>query len=112
MLPYLQTTENEEDRRKFAELYESYRELMFGVALRILRSEADAEDAVQQAFLSIFENFKKISRVHCPKTRAYVVIITEHKALDLLRGKKHIAAEEWDWACFTNAALNIVRCDY
>lgn len=67
--------ESDEDKSKFEQLYIMYKGLMFHVAMKILKNEFDAEDAVHQAFLSLIENLKKISDVKCPKTRAYIVII-------------------------------------
>lgn len=77
MIIYLQMIESDEDKSKFEQLYIMYKGLMFHVAMKILKNEFDAEDAVHQAFLSLIENLKKISDVKCPKTRAYIVIITE-----------------------------------
>ena len=68
--------------------------LMFSVANRILKNEYDAEDAVHQAFVSIIDNLNKIGAVDCPETRSYVVIITENKAIDIIRSRKHLAGEE------------------
>ena len=82
---YLQAIETEPDREKFTALYTRYRGLMFHVAMNLLQNEQDAEDAVHQAFLSILDHFQKISDISCPKTRAFVVIIVERKALDALR---------------------------
>lgn len=93
MLIYLQAIESPEDREKFEALYTRYRGLMFWQARRILDSDQDAEDAVHQAFLSILEHLEKISSVDCPQTRAYTVIITESKAIDILRARKRWAAE-------------------
>ena len=67
---------------------------MFSVANRILKNEYDAEDAVHQAFVSIIDNLNKIGAVDCPETRSYVVIITENKAIDIIRSRKHLAGEE------------------
>ena len=89
MLNYLQMIESEDDKAKFEQLYLTYRGLMFYIANQILHNEQDAEDCVHQAFLSILENLNKISKVRCPKTRSYVVIIVERKSLDLLRKAKH-----------------------
>ncbi len=85
MLIYLQMIESEADKSKFERLYLRYRGLMFSIAMRLLSNEQDAEDAVHQAFLSIIAHLNKITEIDCPKTRSYVVIITEHKAIDLLR---------------------------
>ena len=94
MLIYCQMIETEEQRTLFEQLYLEYRQLMFYVAKRILHSDQDAEDAVGQAFISIIENLQKISDVKCPQTRAFCVVITENKAIDILRAKKHLAKEE------------------
>ena len=87
MIIYLQMIESDEDKSKFEQLYIMYKGLMFHVAMKILKNEFDAEDAVHQAFLSLIENLKKISDVKCPKTRAYTVIITERKAIDIIRSR-------------------------
>ena len=43
------------------------------------------------------ENLKKISDVKCPKTRAYIVIITERKAIDIIRSRsKLVDMEFWE----------------
>ncbi len=44
------------DREAFAVLVERYQRRAFAVALRLLGSRADAEDAVQQAFLRLYES--------------------------------------------------------
>lgn len=100
MLIYLSMIESEDDRSKFEKIYERYRGLMFYTAMRILNHQQDAEDAVHQAFVSIIENLDKISEPECPKTRAYVVIITERKALDIARRKSKISYLEFDESVF------------
>lgn len=82
---YLQMIECNEDNSKFEQLYTIYKGLMFHVAMNILKNESDAEDAVHQAFISLAENFSKINEIECPQTRAYIVLIVERKAIDILR---------------------------
>ena len=79
MIVYLQMISEPADKSKFESLYMKYRGMMYHVAHQILRNEADAEDAVHQAFLSILKNMDKIRQVDSPDTRAYVTIITERK---------------------------------
>lgn len=94
MLVYLQMIETPEERSKFEQLYLEYKNIMFYVAFNILHNEQDAEDAVHQAFVKIAENIKKIGEPRCPKTRSYIVIIVERKAIDLYRKRKnHPTAE-------------------
>ena len=51
MLPlYLAMIDTDEDRTKFAALYERYSRLMFYIARQILGDEQLSEDAVQEAF--------------------------------------------------------------
>lgn len=88
MLIYLQLIDDPRDRSKFERLYHKYRRLMYHVAYKILGNDRDAEDAVQEAFLTIAKNMQKISAVERPKTRAYIVTITESKAIDLYRKKQ------------------------
>ena len=93
---YLQTIEGEEDKSKFEQIYYRYRKLMFHVAMKILNNDADAEDAVHQAFVSALENLNKIGAPELPETRCYVVTITERKALDILRARKKVIALDDD----------------
>ena len=97
MLVYLQALSDEQERASFESLYLRYRSLMLSVARKFLSEPQDAEDAVHQAFLSILKNFNKISTIDCPETRAFVVIIVERKALDILRTRqKTVPLEEME----------------
>lgn len=87
MLIYLEMLETAADQSKFEQVYRRYRGLMFHVAMKILNNEQDAEDAVHEAFVAIAKNSSKIFDVECTKTRAYVVIIVERKAIDRYRAK-------------------------
>ena len=87
MLIYLSMIDSDTDKSKFEMLYNEYRNLMYYTANRILNNSYDAEDAVHQAFLKVIENLDKIEEPKCPKTRSFLVIITERKALDLYRTK-------------------------
>ena len=96
MLLYLQTLESPEEKAKFEALYRTYCGLMVAVAMKITGNRPDAEDAVHQAFFSILKNLDKVSEVDCLKTRSYVVIITENKAIDLLRARKKTLPRDFE----------------
>lgn len=85
MLIYLAMIDSPDDQAKFERVYNKYRYLMLHVANKILQNHHDAEDAVHQAFIAVIENLEKIIEVDSPKTRSYLVIITERKAIDLMR---------------------------
>ena len=63
MLIYLQMIENEEEKLKFIQIYEKYKDLMLYVAKHILGNDADAEDAVHEAFLASLKHLHKFSCV-------------------------------------------------
>lgn len=90
MMIYMSMIDSMEDRSKFERVYLKYRDLMFHAANRILHNTHDAEDAVHQAFLSILKHLDKISSVESQKTRAFVVVIVERKAIDMLRARNRM----------------------
>ena len=96
MFIYLAMIDSPDDQDKFERVYIKYRYLMLHVANKILQNHHDAEDAVHQAFISVIENLDKIPEVNSPKTRSYIVIITERKAIDLLRKIKKRQALEFN----------------
>lgn len=89
MIMYLSMIETQEEQDKFEKLYSRYKNLMYHVAYKILGNYYDAEDAVHQAFVAIIRNLDKIGELDCPKTRSLVVLITERKAIDIIRTNHH-----------------------
>ena len=111
LLIYLQLIETEEARSKFELLYRAYRDLMFSLALRILGSEADAEDAVHQAFLKLTDWLDRVDDPRSPQARALLALMAEHAALDLLRQRRRTvsldALDELEDALTAPAALPV-----
>lgn len=87
MMIYMSMIDASDDRSKFEQVYQTYKDMMFHAANRILHNPHDAEDAVHQAFLSILKHLNKISLSERQKTQAFVVIIVERKAIDMLRAR-------------------------
>ena len=87
---YLPMLDSEADKAKFARLYQQYVRLMFSVASRLLRESADAEDAVHQAFLTVIQDLDRVREVDSPETRSFLVIVTERKAIDILRERRNV----------------------
>ncbi len=72
------------DRRAFAELYDRHGPLMYGVALRILRHRADAEDAMQEAWVQVWNRCDSYDPAR-GSVAAWLVTIARSRALDRLR---------------------------
>lgn len=85
MLMYLSMIETPEDQDKLLQIYTRYRNLMYHVAYKILSNHYDAEDAVGLAFEAIIRSLDKIGEADCPKTRSFIVLITERKAIDVVK---------------------------
>lgn len=85
MLVYLSMIDTPEERTKFEILYNTHRETMYQTAFNILENIDDAEDAVHQAFLYIVQNMHRIDDPDCDKTKSYLSIIVESRAVDIWR---------------------------
>lgn len=62
------------DASAFETIFELYKKRVFGVALKMLKSETEAEEIVQDVFLSIWLAKSKLSDVNDPE--AYLFTIT------------------------------------
>lgn len=87
---FLEILEREEDRRAFTTLYEENHIRMEQVAMRILKDQADAEDALQNAFLQIIRHFEEIYKIPCDKLPFWCISIVKNEALTILRKKKRL----------------------
>ena len=58
---FLAMLETEADRQKFTRLYEAMEKKIYAVALRILGSPEQAEDAAQQAWLRLIQKWELVS---------------------------------------------------
>lgn len=93
MLAVLMMTGSESEQDRFTELFDRYGGLMLHVANQVLHSHADAEDAVQDAFLSLLKIIGRIPEPDSPKAKALCVITARNKAIDLLRRRKEIPTD-------------------
>lgn len=84
MLIYLAMIDSPSERSRFEILYQKYKGLMYYVARNILQNDADAEDAVHQAFLSVI-TMDRLPDPEEKRTKSLMAIITERKALDIRR---------------------------
>jgi RNA polymerase sigma-70 factor (ECF subfamily) len=72
------------NRKAFEKLYDDYSAALYGLAFKILKDEAPAEDALQEAFVRIW---KKIHTYDASKGRLFtwMLNITRNIAIDMLR---------------------------
>ena len=90
MLPiYLAELDTQEEKDKFAELYEKYSRKMYNIALAILKNKEDAEDAVDITFHKLANNFTNISQKKCNEIEGYIVISVRNISIDIYRRNKN-----------------------
>jgi RNA polymerase sigma-70 factor (ECF subfamily) len=80
------------EERALAELYDRMGGVAFGLAKRILRDQALAEDAVQEAFLAVWRGS---ARFVPERSRAstWVLMLVHRRAVDLVRSSQRRRAE-------------------
>ena len=90
VLAYLMMIDSDEGKARFTAIYNKYKNSMFHSAYRILKNTHDAEDMVHEAFVVAIENLDRLSDPDAPATRAFLLMVTENKAIDLWRRKKRM----------------------
>ncbi len=95
-LPFLLLLiENDTDRAFIEHLYAEYGTLMYYQARKICRSDADAQDTVSDALVSIIKKISLLRDMPCNKQKAYIVITVKHLAIDRYR---RLQKEDVSWA--------------
>ena len=81
------------DRTAFLSLYQATSAKLFGVAIRILKGEAWAEEAVQEAFLKVWRNARQYDPTRgTPMT--WMINVVRNEALDLRRSAQFRHAQQ------------------
>jgi RNA polymerase sigma-70 factor, ECF subfamily len=83
------------EQSALAELYDRYGRTAYGLALRILRDQALAEDAVQEAFLAVW---RTASRFVPERGRAstWILTLVHRRAVDAVRREQRRRADSLD----------------
>src|SRR5438309_2985317 len=80
-----------------AELYDRYGRPAYGLALRIVRDEALAEDAVQEAFLSVWRTAARFVPER-GKASTWILTLVHRRAVDLVRREERRRADTLEHA--------------
>jgi len=73
-----------EDEDALAQLYDRYGRVAYGLALRIVRDQALAEDAVQEAFLTVWRTAGSF-RSDRAKPSTWILTLVHRRAVDVVR---------------------------
>jgi RNA polymerase sigma-70 factor, ECF subfamily len=80
------------DDDALAELYDRYSRIAYGLALRVLRDPALAQDAVQEAFLAAWRNAASFNP-QLAKPSTWLLTLVHRRAVDLVRREERRRAE-------------------
>ncbi len=78
---------DENSKNKFENIYYKYRNVLFGLAIKILSNRADAEDVLQETFIKVAKNINSIRDIDDKETNSYLAVILKNTAYDFLRKK-------------------------
>ena len=85
------------EQSALAELYDRYGRAAYGLALRILRDEALAEDAVQEAFLSVWRTASRFVPER-GKASTWILTLVHRRAVDVVRREERRRADSLEAA--------------
>jgi RNA polymerase sigma-70 factor (ECF subfamily) len=88
------------DRQAFSDLYSRIAPKLFGVCLRLLRSRSEAEDALQDVFVKIWQRADRF-RADDGSAAGWLAAIARHHSIDVIRARKPVASDMdavWDIA--------------
>ena len=85
------------EQSALAELYDRYGRTAYGLALRVLRDQTLAEDAVQEAFLTIWRSASKFVPER-GKASTWILTLVHRRAVDTVRREQRRRADSLDRA--------------
>jgi RNA polymerase sigma-70 factor (ECF subfamily) len=80
------------DQEALGELYDRFGRVSYGLALRVLRDEKLAEDAVQEGFLAAWRNADRFMPERA-KAGTWLLTLVHRRAVDLVRREERRRAE-------------------
>lgn len=75
------------DRRAFGEVYDEVGSLVYGIALRVVRDPARAEEISQEAFLEVWRKATRYDRSR-GSAKAWICTIAHRRAVDVVRSEQ------------------------
>jgi len=83
------------DERALGELYDRYGRVAYGLALRVLRDPALAQDAVQDAFLAAWRTATAFD-ARRGKPQTWLMTLVHRRAVDIVRREERRRADQLD----------------
>ena len=75
------------DEQALLSLYHKYQRLVYSLALRVLRDEAEAQELLQEVFLHVWEKASMFDQDR-GSFDSWLVTLTHHRAIDVIRTRR------------------------
>ena len=85
-------------KRRFKQLVQTYKDLIYNYAFYFLHNRDEAEDVVQEVFIRVWKNLNIVLKAN---TKAWILKTTKNLCLDQLRKRKL-----WDHSISSNSDQN------
>lgn len=79
---------SEEQRDIINDIYLKHNIRLYNISMKILNSQADAEEAVAQTFLNIIKHIDKISELSSSRILPYCITIVKNESIAIIRKRK------------------------
>ena len=90
----LAVLKSEAQRNEMSVFYEKYKSRLLRIAIKILRNEEEAADAVQDAFLKIANSPDVFFSLNDKKRIRYASVVVKNASIDIYNNIKKIQADE------------------
>ena len=110
MIAFLDLLDTQEEKDKFTELYNFYKDLLYWIALKKTDNIEDAEECVQDTFFYIAKHFNKIGQIESKRTKCYLSTIVTGFAIDIYKKSKKMDSISSDYSNDeTKSSLNELK---
>ena len=82
------------DRETLATLYDAYGAVAYGLALKLVGSQTEAEDVVQESFLALWRQAERLDAAR--GIRSYLLSIVHNRAVDRVRRRQRAGESQLD----------------
>lgn len=93
---FLNLLDTQTEKEKFKELYDTYKNLLYWIALKRTNCNEDAEECVQETFFYVARHFDKIDEVASKRTKIYLSAIVTGFAIDIYNNSSKVETFEMD----------------
>ena len=83
IMMFLNLLDTQKEKDGFLELYDTYKDLLYWIALKKTNSIEDAEECVQETFFYVAKHFDKIGEIKSKRTKCYLSTIVTGFAIDI-----------------------------